>query len=85
VWLIRLRTSIGRVAGLVVPSGCQTTRLAYSGRYLETGASTSSLPSSTRVMAVTETIGLVIEKTRKMVSSETGVVWCGPWTPKPSW
>ena len=32
-------------------------------------------------MAVTDTTGLVIEKTRKMVSSDGFAVWPGPWTP----
>ena len=82
MWLIRLRTSIGRVAGVLVPSAFQTRRFAYSGRYLETGASRSSLPSSTKVMAVTVTIGLVMEKTRKIVSSVIGAVCPGPCVPK---
>ena len=43
------------------------------------------MPSSTSVIAVTATTGLVIEKMRKMVSSVIGVVWPGPWTPKPCW
>ena len=50
--------------------GCSTPTLrsSNSGRYCATGARRSSLPSSTSIMAATETIGLVIEARRKIAS-----------------
>src|SRR4029079_14933983 len=44
------------------------------GRYFETGSLTCILPSSTSIMAATDTIGLVMEYMRKIESGRIGSV-----------
>ena len=51
--------------------------LANSGMNLATGSASRSWPSSTSIMMPTETIGLVIEKMRKMVSWAIGRLSAG--------
>jgi hypothetical protein len=62
---------IGRFAGTVSSSGLsivrRTRRLASSGSHWSTGSSSLSLHSSTRIMAPTAVIGLVVDASRKIV------------------
>ena len=67
---------IGRLAGTVSSSGPSilrsTRRFANSGSRRSTDSFTSSLPSSTSIMAAAAVIGLVIEAMRKIVSWAIG-------------
>ena len=84
VWRNRSRTVIGRllrqsspysvlpVAGSVFWNA--TRMSSSSGRYRATGASRSSLPSSTRIMAATLVTGLDIEAIQKMEFVFIGIV-----------
>src|SRR5436190_12288730 len=82
VWRIRSWTVIGRNCGSsdisTVPSafffGTATLVSAKAGMYFNTGSARLSLPSSTRIMAATETIGLVIEAMRKIASVFIGAL-----------
>ena len=77
----RSRTVIGRFAGTVSSSGpssrLSTRRLASSGSSRSTGSSSRSLHSSTRIIAATAVIGLVIEVMRKSVSRRDRVAAAG--------
>ena len=61
---MRSWTVIGRLSGArssLSPLATPTFTLAKAGMYFETGSVMRSRPSSTSIIAATETIGLVIE------------------------
>ena len=69
---------IGRFAGTVSSSGLSIVRRTWrsfsSGSHSSTGSSSRSLHSSTRIMAPTAVIGLVMEASRKIVSRRIGTL-----------
>ena len=69
---------IGRLAGTVSSSGLsivrRTLRSFSSGSHSSTGSSSLTRHSSTRIMAPTAVIGLVVEASRKIVSRRTGTL-----------
>ncbi len=73
----RSRKVTGRLAGTTSSIGpsmlLSTLRSAISGSSRSTGSSRRSLPSSTRIIAATAVIGLVMDAIRKMLSRFRGV------------
>ena len=69
---------IGRFAGTVSSSGLSIVRRTWrsfsSGSHSSTGSSSLTLHSSTRIMAPTAVIGLVVEASRKIVSRRIGTL-----------
>jgi len=70
---------IARSAG-TVSSGCEdidfsTRRFASSGSHGSIDSSSRNLHSSTRIIAATAVMGLVIEAIRKIVSRFIGAAW----------
>ena len=64
VWRMRSWIVIGRLSGLrssLSPLATPTFRFAKAGIKFETGSVRASRPSSTSIIAATETIGFVIE------------------------
>jgi hypothetical protein len=59
VWRIRSCTSIGRAG--TSPLGVTTFMSLKAGKNFDTGSEICSLPSSTRIMAATVAMGLVME------------------------
>ncbi|MHC2372472.1 hypothetical protein ACVIQT_007120 [Bradyrhizobium diazoefficiens] len=92
MWRSRSCTVIGRFGGTrssLPPLTIPTFWSANSGMNLATGSPSRRWPSSTSAMTATETIGLVIEKIRKIESSAIGVDTAGLWRPsasnQPTW
>src|SRR3954447_17589038 len=75
----QIATVIGRVAGTVSSRSEEidrnTRRLASSGSHGSIDCSSRSLQSSTRIVAATAVMGLVIEAMRKIVSRVIAAGW----------
>ena len=81
VCVSKCRMVIGRAAGRVsyVASFSLnfviTRRLSKPGKYFDTGSSSFSFPSSSKIMPATDVTGLVIEAIAKMAFTGIAILW----------
>ena len=61
MWVSRCSTVIGRAGATRSPASFSTVTPANSGMNFETGSSSATAPSSTRIITATLVSGLVIE------------------------